>query len=403
MRKLFSALAVVLVFAMAFTITASAAITGDKVYEPVGGKYTITEQDDSIKGVMVGLVVVESVDVEEDEFTENNIKYIDQVKADAEGNITSPAFKPMAKSDANNYLVYIGGGTLSKATKLGKLSVPIAPESVTVDLTSATLIVDDPAAGSVTLAETVLPAGATYTAEWTSSVPTVATVENGVVTAVGAGDTVITVKVADGITATCNIHVDLPVANGIAISQSTLNLAVEATKTLTASLTPNKAEKLPNGETPVYKWSSDNTDVATVDETTGLVTAVAEGNANITVKVVGYEEEANYTKTCAVTVTEKSTVVYGDVNIDSKVNVKDANALARYVAEWSANNPLGDGIDYVNAFTNGTFSKDNADVNVDGKVNAKDANAMARYVAEWSANNPLGDGIDYTTLPIASN
>ena len=123
MRKLFSALAVVLVVAMAFTITASA--NTDTEY-PLGsdGKYLITCTSDKIvAGDMVGMVVIGAADPNYKVIDQNTIRYIDQTTAGTNGSISFPSFKPMdLKTDETMYLVYIGGGELQEATKIGKLA-----------------------------------------------------------------------------------------------------------------------------------------------------------------------------------------------------------------------------------------------------------------------------------------
>ncbi len=81
---------------------------------------------------------------------------------------------------------------------------PVVPTAVTLSQTTATLEID----GTVTLTETVTPAEAEYTAEWTSSAPAIAEVVNGVVTAKTAGTAIITVKVAENVTDTCEITVN---------------------------------------------------------------------------------------------------------------------------------------------------------------------------------------------------
>ena len=80
---------------------------------------------------------------------------------------------------------------------------------------------------------------------------------------------------------------------GVTLDQSTLSLEVGGTATLTATVEPSDAT-----DTSVT-WSSDNADVATVDQK-GKVTAKAAGTANITVTTT----DGSKTATCAVTVTE---------------------------------------------------------------------------------------------------
>lgn len=113
---------------------------------------------------------------------------------------------------------------------------------------------------------------------WTSDDETVASVdENGLVTAVGAGETTIRVSARNGeLSGICVVTVvvtarDLVVPDALELVMNGQNSA-----NLNAAATPEDA----TGVTFTYT-SSDET-VATVDET-GLVTAVANGEAEITV------------------------------------------------------------------------------------------------------------------------
>ena len=94
----------------------------------------------------------------------------------------------------------------------------------------------------------------------------------------------------------CTVQVgdELPASvENISLSVSSLAMAVGEISSLTATITPEEAAN------KNVTWSSDNTSVATVDES-GTVTAVAAGTANITVTT----EDGGKTATCAVTVTE---------------------------------------------------------------------------------------------------
>ncbi len=109
-------------------------------------------------------------------------------------------------------VTFVGEGTATITATVGgqsatcKVTVKakvIAVEKVTLDKTSAELTVGDTA----TLKATVTPDDATdKTVTWTSSDESVATVKDGVVTAVKAGTATITAK-ADGKTAECRITV----------------------------------------------------------------------------------------------------------------------------------------------------------------------------------------------------
>lgn len=75
---------------------------------------------------------------------------------------------------------------------------------------------------------------------------------------------------------------------------------------------------------------------------------------------------------------EEITVIYGDLNGDGSVSVKDNMMLARYLAGWT---------DYDET----TVALAAADLNGDGKVNVKDNMILARHLAEWPG---------YETLPV---
>ena len=58
--------------------------------------------------------------------------------------------------------------------------------------------------------------------------------------------------------------------------------------------------------------------------------------------------------------------IYGDLNGDTKVDIKDAVLLAQYLAKWDV-----------------TIDKTAADCNGDGEINIKDAVLLAQYLAKW--------------------
>lgn len=145
------------------------------------------------------------------------------------------------------------------------------------------------------LTATVQPESAiNKTISWRSSDNAVATVENGVVQAVGEGTAIIIASTVDGEhMAFCSVTVRVPVSS-VKLDQSTLGLKVGETATLTATVEPENAT---NTE---LTWNSSNETVATI--TDGVVKAVGEGTATITVTTV----DGGYTATCEVTVTKKS-------------------------------------------------------------------------------------------------
>lgn len=112
---------------------------------------------------------------------------------------------------------------------------------------------------------------------WTSDDETVATVdENGLVTAVGAGETTIRVSAREGeLSGSCMVTV-VVTARDIVVPD-TLELVTNGQNSANLNAaTPEDATGV------TYTYTSSDETVATVDET-GLVTAVANGEADITV------------------------------------------------------------------------------------------------------------------------
>ena len=163
----------------------------------------------------------------------------------------------------------------------------VAVTDVTLNQTTLTLAVD----GTANLTATVNPSNATdKTVTWASSNASVATVNNGTVTAVGVGLANITAK-AGGKSATCSVTVkakEVPVT-GITLDPTSVTIEVGKTASLTATVSPADATNA------TVSWSSSKESVATVKD--GTVTAVAAGTATITAKA------GDKSATCTVTVT----------------------------------------------------------------------------------------------------
>ena len=112
---------------------------------------------------------------------------------------------------------------------------------------------------------------------WTSSDKSVATINNGLITAVAPGTATITCSANDGsgMAATCTVTVPEPVkVSNITLGETTIVLEPETTKRLTATLLPEDADD------KSVSWSSSDENVASVIN--GLVVAISEGTATIT-------------------------------------------------------------------------------------------------------------------------
>ena len=114
---------------------------------------------------------------------------------------------------------------------------------------------------------------------WTSDDEQIATVQNGTVKGVSAGDTVITcsTELPDGKQLSCTLtaHIVEPVKS-VSI-QTRANTKVDGGETLAIEYTVQPE----NATDPSLTWESSDPDIATVDSF-GVVTAVAAGKVNIT-------------------------------------------------------------------------------------------------------------------------
>ncbi len=158
--------------------------------------------------------------------------------------------------------------------------------SITLEQNAITLKEEE----TFTLKATIAPTNATHqTVTWTSSDETVATVKNGVVTAVREGSATITAT-ADGKSASCVVTVKKKIISveKIVLSETEKTITKDGTFTLTATITPT------NATNQTVTWTSSDETVATVKN--GVVTAVREGSATITATANGKSAS------CAVTV-----------------------------------------------------------------------------------------------------
>ena len=186
-------------------------------------------------------------------------------------------------------------GTCAMTVKAKAVSVT----EVTLDRTELTLTEGE----TETLTATVKPDNAdNRKVAWSSDKTEVATVDGaGKVTAVKAGEAVVTVTTEDGgKTATCKVTVKAKAVNvtEVTLDKTELTLTEGETETLTATVKPD------NADNKKVTWSSDKTDVATVGGD-GRVTAVKAGEAVITVTT----EDGGKTATCKVTVKAKAVSV----------------------------------------------------------------------------------------------
>jgi uncharacterized protein YjdB len=281
--------------------------------------------------------------------------------------------------------------------------VPVT--GVTLDKTTATVTEGE----TVTLTATVAPEDATdKTVTWKSSDETVATVAGGVVTTKKAGTVTITATAGDK-SATCVVTVEeaaeeevltfkVSDARAVAGKQVKVNVSVENnpgiagmvlkfdynTEAMTLvdyetgddfGATTNFDDPNRNDPSLFFAWVKDSnyeaegtilTLIFEVSETAELGDYVVEVSCpddivtNEELEVLGYN-----------TVSGKVTVVDvepGDAYSDGIIDVKDAIAIAQYLAQWSEIE---------------NFDVVAADCYADGVVDVKDAVLLAQFLANW--------------------
>ena len=136
---------------------------------------------------------------------------------------------------------------------------------------------------------------------WISSNPGIAAVDNnGVVTGISEGDAVITVKTANGLTATSNVTVKdehIPII-GVKLNQKELVMKKETSSSLRATINPSNTT-----EDKKLTWISSDNEIVTISST-GVLTARKPGTAIITVTTSN-----GISDTCNVTVISEITSV----------------------------------------------------------------------------------------------
>ncbi len=223
-----------------------------------------------------------------------------------------------------------------------------------------------------TLTATVEPSDTTDSKvlSWSSSNTKVATVANGMVTAVSAGEATITARAGNGKSAACKVTVTRkakPITK-VSLNKSQLTLTEGGRGTLTATVEPADTT-----DSKVLSWSSSNTKVATVAN--GTVTAVSAGEATITAKA-GNGKSAS----CKITVARKAKPIT-KISLNKSqltlteggkgtltATIEPSDTTDSKILSWSSNNTK------VATVTNGTVTAVSAG---EATITAKSANGKS--------------------------
>ncbi|MBP1222410.1 Ig-like domain-containing protein [Flavobacterium sp. 1355] len=219
-------------------------------------------------------------------------------------------------------------GTFSWTQSTNCSTTSIAVTGVTVSPATATLSVG----ATQQLTPTVAPANATNkTVSYSSNNTGVATVNgSGLVTAIASGTATITVTTQDGAktaTAVITVNTSNVAVTSVSLSPASATLTVGATQQLTPTVLPS------NATNKAVSYASNNTGVATVNAS-GLVTAVANGTATITVTTA----DGNKTSTAVITVSTATGNYFTIKNRWTNNYLYDAGANVGYGPTVANNN-----------------------------------------------------------------
>lgn len=228
-----------------------------------------------------------------------------------EGEVTITAISKYDASISDSVIIHVDN------TPRGKLVTVTAPKS-TIGIGKN--------AETLQMSAVVAPEGADQTVTWSVDRPDVATIsETGLLTAVSDGDVIVSATSTEGIMGFMGITVaQLPTS--IAISgQETVN--VGETTQLSATVSPE------NTRDKSVIWTSLKDAVATVEETSGLVTGVSEGTAVILAKCHADENVVDY---YAITVTVLPETIKIDPPASIAMDIDETMALSAAISPSNA-------------------------------------------------------------------
>lgn len=165
---------------------------------------------------------------------------------------------------------------------------------------------------------------------WTSSDETVATVTNGLVTAIKTGETTISATTTDGtnISATCKLRVQPVIAKSISLNKSIITAVAGTKHQLEVTILPQ------NTTNKNVLWTSTNEAVATVDSK-GLVEVLSVGSAVITVSTT---DGSNLSAECVITA---NPVLVSSVSLSSTTMSLHMGETAQLIVTVTPENATG--------------------------------------------------------------
>lgn len=206
-------------------------------------------------------------------------------------------------------------------------------QSVSLNRESLSMIVGD----SETVIATVTPSDAeNASVSWTSSNPSVASVQAGTITALSVGSTNITAS-AGGKSSSCSVSVSAKVipVSSISLSLPSVEMVEGDKVTITASIEPS------NATDKTVAWSSSDDNIVSVAD--GEITAKAIGSAVITASAgdksascnVSVAKRVIHVESISVNISEKRLKVGEEVSLQVSISPATAND---YSIEYTSDN-----------------------------------------------------------------
>lgn len=243
-----------------------------------------------------------------------------------------------------------GDGVLNvyDTTYLQKLLADLTPQEttqpITVPMTTEPTTVAYPSRLEINKSSLTLGIGEKYTLvkntdisdypfNFKSNNSSVASIDSkGAITAVSCGTTTITCSSENGLTASCKVTVG-NMAQGVTLNKTSLTLGVGEKFDLNSYI--------PDGTVAYFRlYYSNNSEVAPIEKSSGLVTAKKQGTATITCKLYN-----GVTATCSITVKAAPTSVTLSVSSqtlkvgeDYIISEKTNNGSYSYNFTWSSSN-----------------------------------------------------------------
>ncbi len=350
---------------------------------------TATSGDKSKTASITVDLPADQIDIDPDSETLTSVGATVQLSAtvyDANNDIITGATVTWASGNTN--VVTVDSNGLVTAVAVGSTEITATSDgesgsaTISVELPAGSIEIDPQSATLTAVADTVRLTATVYDANkdivsgatviWASSDPNVATIStSGLVTAVARGSTTITAT-SGSESDEADITVDLP-AKRIDIDPSSVTLSsVGATEQLTATVYDENSDII-SGAT--VAWASSDTSVATVS-LSGLVTAVADGSANITASSDTISASIQVT---VMTTSPDRDVLVAIYNATDGDNWKDNTG-------WLSDNPIGEW---------GGVS-----TNADGRVTSL---SLRRNSLKNSLPPSLGDLSELTSLDLSGN